>query len=208
MFPRFDGGTIDFTVEVMRHGHVHRIHLLVRQQSPVIIGALLDGREIIPVPAVQGRGLVANRDNFRPHIRVWQVTPARRRAGKFPPHQSQPDNPKAYSFHGGSVTILRPESMTYFDRQAHWQSRPTLVKISCESGWSFKLLSLEAVSRESVPSAGPRAGLRQSVPSSDFQTTLSGAPSGPPSRPARAANWCASAKIKSPFAGQSARRPA
>ena len=110
MLAGVDDGAVDFPMEIVRHRHVDGVNLLVGQHGPVIVGALLDGREIIPVPPVQRSCLVANRDDFWPHIRIRQMTPPRRGAGKFPAHQPQPDDSKANSFHIVSVTTLRSKS--------------------------------------------------------------------------------------------------
>ena len=76
-----------------------RIHFGVCQQGTKIVRTLLDGWKIVTVPTVQRRRLVANRNDFRSHFRIRQMTPARRRTGKLPAHQSQSDNSKAHFLH-------------------------------------------------------------------------------------------------------------
>ena len=99
MLPGIDDVTVDLLMQDVRDGAVDRLNILAGQQIAIVREVIFEVREGFVKP-LEGRGIpVTDADDLRLCDLVLQMDPAKRRAGKFPPHQAAADDTKFHCFH-------------------------------------------------------------------------------------------------------------
>ncbi|MPN35984.1 hypothetical protein SDC9_183489 [bioreactor metagenome] len=94
-----DDIAVNLLMQIVRHRAVDGLDFGVGQQLLVIVRDLFDGREVVAIPVVKRRILVADRHQFRLGGHFGKVAPAGGRAGEFPAHQTGADDSEFYGFH-------------------------------------------------------------------------------------------------------------
>ena len=72
------------------------------EQFLVFGSDLFDGREVVLIPGIESRILIADRDQFRLGVDFRQVAPAGGGTGEFAAHQARADDSEFDCFHGDS----------------------------------------------------------------------------------------------------------
>jgi hypothetical protein len=108
---RFQGRAVELLMQVVRDGAVNRFHLGIGQEFLVVPRNLVDGGEILRIPAGQvrtsGVKAIANGNQFGAGRHVRQVAPPRQRTGKLTPHQPAANQSKPYPSHNFPAAARR-----------------------------------------------------------------------------------------------------
>ena len=94
VFPRLNDIHIQPFMQIVRHRAINRLDCIGVQQIMIVLCDNLDALKILDEPAQHGRIAITYPHNTRHHILVEQMTPARHRAAKLPPHQATTNNAK------------------------------------------------------------------------------------------------------------------
>ena len=94
-----DNVAVDLLMQDMRDSAVDGFNVLTGQQIVIICKVIFEVREGFIKPLEGRRIHVADADNFRLCDLILQMDPAKRCAGKFPPHQAAADDTKFHCFH-------------------------------------------------------------------------------------------------------------
>ena len=88
MLAGLDRRAADLLVQMVRHGHVHRLHGRIGQQLAVIVGILPHGRESAAKPIERRRTAIGHGHDFRSGVDAQQMAPARGGTGEFASHEA------------------------------------------------------------------------------------------------------------------------
>ena len=101
-----DDVTVDLLMQNVRDCAVDSFNVLTGQQIVIICKVIFKVREGFIKP-LEGRGIhVADADDLRLCDLILQMNPAKRCAGKFPPHQAAADDTEFHCFHMLSPPIF------------------------------------------------------------------------------------------------------